>query len=122
MKKLLYSILPVFILLAITSCESDENIGFEQSDAGVNFRMIAEQTQINLLATDAKVNVTAYSENTNIDKVTILVELNQGGNLTPRSVLKVLSGSEIKNDGSTKLSFTLSDLASTIGLDRKSVV
>jgi hypothetical protein len=115
MKKIIYSILPLAFVLALSSCADEGgDIGFDESTPGVNFRMIADETNINLLNTEAEVNLTTYSENDNIDNVTILVELDQAGDVTPRSVLKVISGSELNKNG-VVFTLGLDDMAAAVG-------
>jgi hypothetical protein len=114
MKKIFYSILPLAFIVVLASCVDEAgDIGFDESSRGVNFRVIADQTNIDLFDTDAEINLTTYSENDNISNVTMLVELNDGG-VASRKVLKVISGSELNKNG-VVYTFNLNDLAAAVG-------
>lgn len=119
MKKLLYSLLPVLTIWALVACEEDKQRGMDESEPGVNFRMIPEPGQINLNDADPKVSLTMYSENHNIEEVKVLIERTDASSetTTDRFVLKTYAGSSLTNDGNTKLSLTLAELAAAVGVD-----
>jgi len=119
MKKIVYRFLPVLMMAALASCQDDEKRGVNESEEGVNFRMIPEPSQINLIDSDPKVSLTMYSENHNIDHVTVLIEYTDASSdeTSERFVLKTYDAGSITNDGNMKLSLTLAQLAEAVHKD-----
>lgn len=118
MKKYAYKLIPVLCVVVLFSCTSDNEFGEEQSARALNFRMVPSVPSIDISAGDPDMTFTMYSENNNIDRVTILVELLQFANneLTPRATLSEIDGGTITNDGSSQVTFALSDFTSVLGL------
>jgi hypothetical protein len=119
MKKLLYSFLPVLLIAALVACEDDKKLGMDEAEYGVNFRMIAKAEQLNLNDASPMLELTMYSENTNIEEVNVMIERTDASSeeTTQRFLLKKLDRGSITNDGNTKLSFTLAQLAAAVNVD-----
>jgi hypothetical protein len=119
MKKLVLFILSIAIVASFIGCESDNKLGLDESVPAMNFRMISDIASFNILEGDPEVTFTMYTENRDINNVTILVELFQfaPNTTTPRAVLSQINGSALKNDGSSKLTLNLSDFTSAVGVN-----
>jgi hypothetical protein len=118
MKKIYYSMILLAVVI-LAGCEKQEEFGLEQSDTGFNFRMIPDNRAFNLADANPKVNFTMYSETGNIRKVNIVVELFQFLNnaRTSRFNLKEIDGATLTNDGTSKVSISLSEFAEAVGVD-----
>lgn len=117
MKKILYSSL-LLALVAMIGCEEQGKLGLDESDKGVNFRMIPDVGSFNLADNDPKITFTLYSEGKNIKKVNVVVELYQflDNSRSSRFSLAEVDGATITNDGSSKLTIPLSSFAKATGV------
>ena len=118
MNKILYSIALLSLILLI-GCEKQEEFGKSQSDTGFNFRMIPDARSFNLADTDPTINVTMYTETANIRQVDVVVELFQflKDQKTKRALVKRIDGASLTNDGSSKATISLQEMATAVGVD-----
>jgi hypothetical protein len=118
MKKIIYSIV-LLSLAVLIGCEQQQEFGLAQSQTGFNFRMIPDVRSFNLADPNPTVNFTMYSETGNIRKVDVVVELFQFLNdaSTARFPVKQIDGSALTNDGSSKLSISLQEMADAVNVD-----
>lgn len=118
MKNLVY-FLTALSLLAMTGCEKQEEFGKAQSQEGFNFRMVPDVKSFNLADENPTINFTMYSETENIRKVDVVVELFQflDNKSTSRIKVKEIDGASLANDGSSKLTITLQELADAVKVD-----
>lgn len=118
MKKYFYKAIPALFMVAFLSCTSDNEFGNEQSTKGLNFRMVPDKQSFDLAAGDPALTFTMYTENNDIDFVTVDVELLFFANdsLSERRFVTEIDGSSLSNDGNSKVSLSLSDFTSALGL------
>jgi hypothetical protein len=117
MKKYKFKSVLILSLIALFACESDYKIGYDESIAGFNLRMVPEATLFDIAQGDPSLNFKIYSDSRDIDQVTIEVELFQfaAGTTTDKGVLLSIDGSELKSEGQL-YELTLSDYAAAVGL------
>lgn len=106
-------ILPVIIIL---SCEEKDKIRIPDFDIATNFRIVRDVSSFDSTNPDASVTFTIYSDASNIQVANMFVSHfslidNEETNQFP---LATLNGSEITNDGSTKLTFSLVELTAAM--------
>jgi hypothetical protein len=111
--KRLSFILPVILFF---SCEDEDAIRIPEFDIATNFRIIRDVSSFDSTNPDAEVTLTVYSETGNIQEADMYVSHfslieNQE---SPQFPLATLQGSEITNDGSTKLTFSLVELTAAM--------
>lgn len=118
MKQILFSFFMGAFCLVIFSCEEQEKLGLEQSEKGFNLRVTPDKGTFDISAGDPQVNFTMFSDTKTIEKITILVELNQFGseNPTPRAVLKEIPGSVFSGSPSSSVAIKLSEFVGAVGL------
>ena len=106
-------ILPVIILL---SCEDEDKVRIPDFDIATNFRVVRDVSSFDSTNPNASVTLTVYSESDNIQVANMfvshfsLIENNESGQFP----LASLNGSEITNDGSTKVTFSLVELTAAM--------
>ncbi len=118
MKQLLYSVFVIALVLLIVSCEEQEELGLVQSEKGFNLRLAPDKNSFDISAGDPEINFTIYSDNKNIDKVVIFVDLIQFGSdgPTPQALLKEIPGNMLGNSPSTNVQMKLSEFVGAVGL------
>lgn len=118
MKKYFFKIIPALWIAVLVACSSDNEFGIEQSEQTLNFRMVPDVGSFDIAAGDPALTFTMFTENSDIDHVTIWVELFKFKNdsITPRAILSEIDGSMLNNEGSSKVTFNLSDFTGALGL------
>jgi hypothetical protein len=106
-------ILPVILLL---SCEDEDAIRIPEFDIATNFRVVRDVSSFDSTNPNASVTLTVYSETENIQEADMYVSHfslieNQETRQFP---LASLQGSEISNDGTTQLTFSLVELTAAM--------
>lgn len=107
----------LFVFLGLISCEDEDAIRIPDVQKVVNFRIQRDVTSFDSTNPNAAVALTVYSESTNISKADMyvshfsLIDAAEGD----QHLLATLDASQIKNDGSTQLSFTLVELTNAMG-------
>ncbi|MBR9997790.1 MAG: hypothetical protein KFF73_02410 [Cyclobacteriaceae bacterium] len=106
-------ILPVIMLL---SCEDEDTIRVPDLDVATNFRIVRDVSSFDSTDPDASVTFTIYSESNNIQEADMYVShFSLIDNAETRQFpLTSVNGSEITNDGTTKLTFSLNDLTAAM--------
>jgi hypothetical protein len=109
----LFFIIPVVVLL---SCEDEDAIRIPDFDIATNFRIVRDVSSFDSTDPDAGVTLTIYSESDNIQEADMYVShFSLIDNAETRQFpLATLTGSEITNDGSTKVSFSLDELTAAM--------
>jgi hypothetical protein len=118
MKHLLYSIFVTLSALLIISCEEQEDFGLAQSKKGFNLRLAPDKNSFDISAGDPEINFTIYSDNKDIDKVKIYVDLIKFGSdgPTPQALLTEIPGNTLGNSPSANVQMKLSEFVSAVGL------
>jgi hypothetical protein len=118
MKHLLYSAFITLSALLIISCEEQEDFGLVQSEKGFNLRLAPDKNSFDISAGDPEINFTIYSDNKDIDKVTIYVDLIKFGSdgPTPQALLKEIPGNLLGNSPSANVQMKLSEFVEAVGL------
>ncbi len=116
-KSILYTLL-VLPMVMLVSCEDEDKVRIPEFDIATNFRIVRDVNSFDSTDPNAGVKLTIYSESDNINIVNMYVShFSFTANAeTDQFALTELQGNNITNDGSTQLSFSLSELVEPIGL------
>jgi hypothetical protein len=117
MRNLIYPALLFLMGIMVFSCKEQEEFGIAQSEKGFNLRVTPDIGSFDISKGDPDINFTVYTDNTNIDKLTVMVELFQFGSDGPtqQKVLTEVPGSSLSKAGSV-VSLKLSDFVGAVGL------
>lgn len=119
MKLLKYIMFGFLGTVLMMSCDDQPELGFDESIPGINLRMVPSLPSFNLLDADPEIEFTFYTESNRIAEVNLLVEYQPvGGTLTDRIVFTTLLPSDLSNDGSSKVTAKLLDLAADFNVDQ----
>jgi hypothetical protein len=118
MKQLIYLFCIIFSAVLISGCEEQEEFGLVQSEKNFNLRVAPDKNSFDISAGDPEINFTIYSDNKNIDKVTIYVDLIKFGSdgPTPQALLTEIPGNTLGDSPSTTVQMKLSEFVSAVGL------
>ena len=118
MKQYLYFICVFISVLMISSCEEQEEFGLAESEKGFNLRLAPDKNSFDISAGDPEINFTIYSDNKNIEKVVIYVDLIKFGSEgpTPQALLKEIPGNILGNSPSANVQMKLSEFVGAVGL------
>lgn len=111
-------IIVLFAVAIVISCAEQEKFGLVESVRGFNFRAIPDVNSFDISLGDPEITFTLYSQNKDIKQVNVWVELNQFATqtITDRVLLKTINGKTLTNNGSSKLSISLSEFAEAVEL------
>jgi len=110
--------------IVISACVEEDKIRYELGDfeRAVNLRITSSVSTFDATNDDASTTLTFYSENNDeIEKVDLFIDhyIFLEDSTSDKESLLTMNGSQITNDGSTTVTFTLSELASAIGINQE---
>jgi hypothetical protein len=118
MKQILYSFFILAFGASMIACEEQGKFGLDESEKAFNLRLAPDKGSFDISQGDPSINFTMYSDNKNIETITILVELLQFGEEEPtrRAILKEIPGNLFSDAASTVVPIKLSEFVGAVGL------